>query len=132
MDLYTSTGLNNTHMFSEKEVEQILKAIRAISRMEIWRSIISIASSRKTRTTATLNWNIIVQAGMIDNWMYYYDYYNSLEKLEGKAVDGQEMTAGGNLYLTFGPDCVHIVETLEKLGITNDEWKLMTNQEMMQ
>ena len=47
-------------------------------------------------------------------------------------VDGQEMTAGGNLYLTFGPDCVHIVETLEKLGITNDEWKLMTNQEMMQ
>ena len=32
----------------------------------------------------------------------------------------------------FGPDCVHIVETLEKLGIPNDEWKLMTNQEMMQ
>ena len=64
--------------------------------------------------------------------MYYYDYHNSLEKLEGKAVDGQEMTVGGNLYLTFGSDCVHIVETLEKLGITNDEWKLMTNQEMMQ
>ena len=68
----------------------------------------------------------------VDNWMYYYDYHNSLEKLEGKAVDGQETTVGGNLYLTFGPDCVHIVETLEKLGITNDEWKLMTNQEMMQ
>ena len=57
---------------------------------------------------------------------------NNKSFLEGKAVDGQEMTAGGNLYLTFGPDCVHIVETLEKLGITNDEWKLMTNQEMMQ
>ena len=42
------------------------------------------------------------------------------------------MTVGGNLYLTFGSDCVHIVETLEKLGITNDEWKLMTNQDMMQ
>ncbi len=57
---------------------------------------------------------------------------NNKSFLEGKAVDGQEMTAGGNLYLTFGPDCVHIVETLEKLGITNDEWKRMTNQEMMQ
>ena len=57
---------------------------------------------------------------------------NNKSFLEGKAVDGQEMTVGGNLYLTFGPDCVHIVETLEKLGITNDEWKLMTNQEMMQ
>ena len=57
---------------------------------------------------------------------------NNKSFLEGKAVDGQETTVGGNLYLTFGPDCVHIVETLEKLGITNDEWKLMTNQEMMQ
>ena len=57
---------------------------------------------------------------------------NNKSFLEGKAVDGQETTVGGNLYLTFGPDCVHIVETLEKLGITNDEWKLMTNQDMMQ
>ena len=57
---------------------------------------------------------------------------NNKSFLEGKAVDGQEMTVGGNLYLTFGSDCVHIVETLEKLGITNDEWKQMTNQHIMQ
>lgn len=132
MDLYTATGLNNTHMFSEKEIEQILKAIRADIEDGNLAKYYQYCEQPEDTYYSNIELEYYSTGRYVDNWMYYYDYHNSLEQLEGKAVDGQEMTAGGNLYLTFGPDCVHIVETLEKLGITNDEWKLMTNQEMMQ
>ena len=132
VDLYTSTGLNNTYMFSEKEIEQILKAIRADIVDGNLAKYYQYCEQPEDTYYSNIELEYYSSGRYVDNWMYYYDYHNSLEKLEGKAVDGQETTVGGNLYLTFGPDCVHIVETLEKLGITNDEWKLMTNKEMMQ
>ena len=119
-------------MFSEKEIEQILKAIRADIEDGNLAKYYQYCEQPEDTYYSNIELEYYSTGRYVDNWMYYYDYYNSLEQLEGKAVDGQETTVGGNLYLTFGPDCVHIVETLEKLGITNDEWKLMTNQEMMQ
>lgn len=132
VDLYTSTGLNNTYMFSEKEIEQISKAIRADIADGNLAKYYQYCQQPEDTYYSNIELEYYSADGYIDNWMYYYDYYDSLEKLEGKNVDRQEMTVGGNLYLTFGPDCVHIVQTLEELGITNDKWKLMTNQDMMQ
>lgn len=132
VDLYTSTGLNNTYMFSEKEIEQISKAIRADIADGNLAKYYQYCQQPEDTYYSNIELEYYSAGGYIDNWMYYYDYYDSLEKLEGKNVDRQEMTVGGNLYLTFGPDCVHIVQTLEELGITNDKWKLMTNKEMMQ
>lgn len=132
VDLYASTGLNNTYMFSEKEIEQISKAIRADIADGNLAKYYQYCQQPEDTYYSNIELEYYSAGGYIDNWMYYYDYYDSLEKLEGKNVDRQEMTVGGNLYLTFGPDCVHIVQTLEELGITNDKWKLMTNKEMMQ
>lgn len=132
VDLYTSTGLNNTYMFSEKEIEQISKAIRADIADGNLAKYYQYCQQPEDTYYSNIELEYYSADGYIDNWMYYYDYYDSLEKLEGKNVDRQEMTVGGNLYLTFGPDCVHIVQTLEELGITNNKWKLMTNKEMMQ
>ena len=41
----------------------------------------------------------------------------------------EQVSADNSIYINFGEDCVNTVETLEKLGIVNEEWHLYTYKE---
>lgn len=132
IDVYSSTDIGNNHMFSQNEIDQIVKAIQA----DIDDGNLAPYYQYCVQPEDTYYNNIELEyyntSVHIDNWTYYYDYRDSLEQLEGKSTSAQEMASSGTVYLTFGPECVHIIETLEELGITNDTWKLISNDEMMQ
>ena len=53
--------------------------------MEIWRSIISIGEQPEDTHYSNIELEYYSTGRYVDNWMYYYDYHNSLEKLEGKS-----------------------------------------------
>ena len=99
-------GLNNTHMFSEKEIEQILKAIRADIEDGNLAKYYQYCEQPEDTYYSNIELEYYSTGRYVDNWMYYYDYHNSLEKLEGKAVDGQEMTVGGSVS-DVRSDCVY-------------------------
>ena len=62
-----------------------------------------------------------------DTWDYYDNYFRYQEA--EIAVDTIAVGRTNSIYVSFGPGCVNIVETLETLGIIDDTWKLMTYEE---
>lgn len=65
---------------------------------------------------------------------YYsnYDYYNGYRINSGDVrTERADRIPGNHVYtsIRFGVKCTNIVETLEELGIIDDTWKLMTNEE---
>lgn len=58
-----------------------------------------------------------------DNWDYYYNYRQYANHT------ATEVSVSSSRYINFGPECTNTVETLEKLGIVNDTWKLYTYEE---
>ena len=65
-----------------------------------------------------------------DNYDYYSSYRGAVETADASAerVNG---FSENQVYTSvrFGAGCANLVETLNELGIIDDTWKLMTNEE---
>lgn len=62
--------------------------------------------------------------GIYNNWEYYHEFGNEPEQSD---IIVEHMASSN--YISFGAECTNLIETLKRLDLVNDTWKLITNEE---
>ena len=128
MQYVTKDGRSSDYRFSDEELEQIMNAIFAdidngsLCRYELYSLWGFDENSEYTYEKRYYNSFIISffnPEGVIRGDTQYYNEDGLVED------DDTSSTA----FIEFGPDCTNIITALEKLGIVNEEYPLMTNEE---
>jgi ABC-2 type transport system permease protein len=56
-----------------------------------------------------------------------WDYYENYRDYQTQEL--RNVVSSGNIYVSFGPNCRYTVEILNKLGVFDEQWKLLTVDE---
>ncbi len=126
VDVYTKDGRNNTCVLTQEQLEAVLAAVeRDIEAGNFDEQYLEcLAGNDVIRYMNGLTLNYFNKCKIFDNWDYYQNYrsYHDSERLSESAVD-----AGG--YISLGPACVNVVETLKEIGVVDDTWLLVTYEQ---
>ncbi|MBO5070652.1 MAG: ABC transporter permease, partial [Roseburia sp.] len=130
IDLFSAEGERKTYYLDRDEIEQIVAAVERDVEDGNFAEFYTYSVENDVESYYNgISLEYRTTDEMFDNWDYYHNYfwYASRET----AVDTKmiESTMSSGSYITFGPGCVNIIETLEELGITDDTWKLMSYEE---
>ncbi len=134
IDVYDEDGTCYNYYFNEDEMERLVSAIELDIEEGNFSQYCIYSTSQDTETYYNgICLEYINKSGDCDIWDYYYNY----REYAGTAVSaGTAYTTVGvsytSTYIAFGPDCVHVVETLSELGVIDDTWKLLTDEEYEQ
>lgn len=132
IELYNKDEELQTHACTSEELEQIVAALeKDIEEGNLYDYYItSVTSAREESVERYMN-SISIEyyntTGYYDNWDYYYNYkrYKNAEEAE-KAIKSGMTSTTASTYISFGPECTNLLETIERLGIENDTWSLRT------
>lgn len=133
MQYVTKDGRSSDYRFSDEELEQIMNAIFAdidngsLCRYELYSLWGFDENSEYTYEKRYYNSFIISffnPEGVIRGDTQYYNADGLVEDDEDYDYD-----TSSTAFIEFGPDCTNIITALEKLGVVNEEYPLMTNEE---
>lgn len=128
IDLYSAEGDYKNYAFPTEDLNRLLEAInRDIDDGNLSEYYISCINGNSVSYVNEIWIDYRNYSSYYDNW----DYYSRYDISQKKGIQEQEdmgYSSTGS-YLRFGPNCVNIIEALEKLGITDDKWKLITSDE---
>lgn len=126
IDLYTEDGKSDTYVFNRDELDELIQAIILDIDAGDFQQYHIYSLNQKDWNTYYNGISISYQSkGMgYDNWDYYASYNQYRNRIRDREVDGNVGT-----YISFGPECVNVVNTLERLGIVNDIWHLYMGEE---
>ena len=128
IDLYSDAGDAFTYYFEPEELEEIEDAVMAD--IEEGNFDMYQIMSTQSDTDYYVNGLSLLyynQHSQYDMWDYCYNYREYKQQEDGKdASISFTKTMDSNRYISFGPECKHTIETLKKLGITDEKWKLFT------
>lgn len=126
IDLYDEQGEMNNYVLDEEELSQILSALEQdIAEGHFESRLYSIHQEDAVDYYNSISLDYYNPIGYNGNWDYYSQYRYYAEKREKK----QKGAYRTNTYVAFGPECTNLIQTLEKLGITDDTWHLYTYDE---
>lgn len=130
IDLYSAEGEHKVYYMDRKEAGQIIAAVeRDIEAGNFADFYTYCVGADLESYTNGISLEYRGTSEMYDTWDYYYNYFRySKTGLPTDAVIAESTMSSGT-YISFGPGCVNIIETLEELGIIDDTWKLMTYEE---
>lgn len=129
IDRYGEDGTYDAYAMDEEEMTQLLEAVSRD---------IEAGNLGKYYAYCTGEQNVTYMNEMSfeyrsdDNYYDNYDYYGSYRGAAQTSDATSERVIGENQVYTsvrFGAECTNIIETLEKLGMIDDTWKLMTSEE---
>lgn len=131
IDLYSEEGENITYYFEREELQQIIEAIQKDIEEGNFDAYQLISEQQEKEFYSN---GIGLSYYNPGNTYSIWDYYNNYGKYQGEnsqiSDKGMLVTAVDNSnYISFGEDCVNVIETLEKLGIINEKWHLYTIEE---
>lgn len=131
IDLYSEEGENITYYFEREELQQIIEAIQKDIEEGNFDAYQLISEQQEKEFYSN---GIGLSYYNPGNHYSIWDYYNNYGKYQGEnsqiSDKGMLVTAVDNSnYISFGEDCVNVIETLEKLGIINEKWHLYTIEE---
>lgn len=132
IELYDEAGNYDTYRFNEKELALILEAVKAdIEAGNFgWYQVYSVHSSEEREREEFFNSISLAyynENGIEDISNDYYEYTNV--HYAKTAASQSYVGKNSSAYICFGKRCVNIINTLEELGIINEEWKLYTYEE---
>lgn len=133
LELYDSEGNYDTYRFGEDELDKIIDAIMAdIDAGNYGWYMVYSTNSSDTRERGEY-FNAISLSFYNENGIEYTvdDFYGSdiIEYTADDIIYSNNNKSSSSSYICFGEKCVNIVNTLEELGVINDEWKLYTYEE---
>ena len=132
IELYDIEGNYDTYRFSEAEVDKIYDAVLADIEEGNY-GWYQVCSSNIPETGGRGEYfNAISLSYYNENGIGYSSdkfYADDMIVYSTEGVVSYEYGKSGMVYICFGEKCVNIVNTLEELGIINEEWKLYTYEE---
>lgn len=131
MELLDQNGNFDEYRFDEEEMEQILQAVMAdIEEGNYgYYQLYSLSgdSWEENEFYNGISFSFYNKDGVYFDTDEYYDYDYARD---GELIIESGRNRGyGSAYICFGKKCTNLIDTLEKLGIINDEWKLYTYAE---
>lgn len=131
VDLYSDGGESNSHVLNEEQLEELIAAIEEdIDEGNYNSSYLGSISDVDSITYFNgISLSYYNKNPSYDIWDYYNNY--SYSGSYPQTSFGTELDSG-SAYISFGPDCIHTIDALNRLGITDDTWKLCTYEEFEQ
>lgn len=129
IDVYDEEQIYQEHVFTKDELEQIIAAIE--KDIEEGNFDIYYLNCMMPEETEYYYNNISLEYYNSNGYYDIWDYYDCYELEHDTQNQWIERTSylRSSSYITFGPECTNTVETLEKLGVVDDTWKLWTSSE---
>ena len=126
-------GREDEYRFSPEELEEIVNAVRAdiregnLGEYQLYTLSAYDNYSYLQGYAPSLVINYYNPDGI--NWNYG-DYAADRSVMDTNEYSiSMDYSTTGTAYISFGPNCTNIVDTLKKLGIVNEERRLLTNEE---
>lgn len=131
IDLYTDSGKRNNYIMSTDEQNAVLAAIEKDIEEGNFNNyyLYSVAPKDVEAYYNGISLDYYNKNGLYDNWTYYYQYRWTGQN---EYKSGVSNTSSASSYITFGPDCTNLIQTLKELGIVNDTWQLNLESEHRQ
>ncbi len=127
IDVYDENGDYNTLHIGEEKLSKLMDAIeKDIEEGNFDRDYISGVTREDVihyQNSICLYYYVKNDQDNFGEWEYYSDYWAIKNNTMGEYASSPET------YISLTKDCVHTIETIEKLGLTDETWKLVTNQE---
>lgn len=126
IERYDEQGNMFEYTLEEEEKKAVLDAfMRDIEEGNFEHTLYSLYQNGQTQYYNSISVNYYNPAGYNDMYEYFAGYRSYAKD------DNNARTRGvnNNVYLSFYPECTHLIETLNQLGIINDTWKLYTSDE---
>lgn len=131
VDRYDKNGDMDNYMLNSEQAEEILAAIhKDVEEGNFYEHYIYSVPREREEYVNGISLEYTNKNDIYDNWEYF-NSYNSYGN-ESVTITQERAYAASyyrSNYISFGPECVNTVAVLEKLGIVDDKWKLMTSQE---
>ena len=143
IDFYVDGGRDEDYHFSKEELSEILDAVNAdiedgtlgkYQLMSIW-AYKKEADGGAERYYNNLNISYYNPDGVIRMDTEYYTettifgVQSTSGVVEADENEDYEYEKNSNAFIQIGSDCTHLLDVFQKLGITNEKRKLMTNEE---
>lgn len=128
VNLYDEEQNYLDYVFDQDEIEKIVEAIkRDIEEGNMEKYYLScLYEENEEGYCNNISLDFFNEKGFYDSWDYYSNYERYLKQVKTGIIDSKVRASD---YITFGPECTNVVETMEELGIVNDTWRLLTHEE---
>lgn len=124
LDLYAEDGNMDNYIMNKTELEQVIAAMkRDVDEGNFIPYYCYSLFPEEESYVNGISLNYYNYSGYYDNWNYYSNY-RSFPRDEA-----EDTRASVGNYVSFGPKCTNLIETLEKLGIVDETWKLFVYEE---
>lgn len=130
IDLYDETLVQKSYTFEGRELEEIVAALEKdieegnFEKYYLW----SLYNGDSDNYYNNIYLNYYNENADNDNWDYYY-YYRDYVNGTRNRIRGMERASVAGTSIAFGADCINTVAVLKELGIVDDTWMLMTQEE---
>lgn len=130
IDLFSEDGDSKTYYFEEEQLTQILEALEKDVEEGNFNAYQMYSEQQEKEAFANgIGLNYYNRNNSYNMWDYFYRYREYMSETQEVGSAHEQVSADNSIYINFGEDCVNTVETLEKLGIVNEEWHLYTYKE---
>lgn len=131
VDLYSDRGESNSYVLNEGQLQELMDAIETDIEEGNYNSsyLNSISDGGSNVYFNGISLSYYKKEPAYNIWDYYnnYRYYEANQEASPGTLPNSD-----NAYINFGPDCIHTIDALNRLGITDDIWKLYTYEEYEQ
>ncbi len=127
VELYAEDGRSNARVLASEELEMMIAAVERDIEEGNFNDyyLSSIAPKEEKRYMNGLSLNYFNGGKLHDVWDYFHNY----RRYHGQSSNEETIMSDGGSYIVLGPDCTNVIRVLEELGITDDNWKLITYEE---